>query len=131
MVDPVPQGYISLDESVGPLTADISDQELQRLVPGLQAQQDPELPPYVVLLPGPERVGLVSGVDAPVVDPFQHGRMNHDGADLSMEANRAILLPTKRDLALTQLYIAPRDGELVSWQKKCDRVDHEGHARGR
>jgi hypothetical protein len=104
MLDPVPQGYISLDESVGPLTADISDQELaeeqQRLVPGLQAQQNPELPPYVVMLPGDQ------------VEPDR--RISRSRLSDKKPRIRVALLPTKRDLALTQLYIALRDGELVN-----------------
>jgi hypothetical protein len=59
MLDPIPEGYISLDEAVGPLTADILDQELaeeqQDLESNLKAHQDHvkdrsklELPPLVV-----------------------------------------------------------------------------------
>jgi hypothetical protein len=44
MLDPIPEGYISLDEAVGLLTADISDQELaeeqQDLESNLKAHQD-------------------------------------------------------------------------------------------
>jgi hypothetical protein len=83
MLDPIPEGHISLDEAVGPLTADISDQELaeeqQHLESNLKVQQDRmkdrrelELPPLFV-------------------EPL-----------------------TKRELALIQLHIALRDGELNS-----------------
>jgi hypothetical protein len=55
MLDPIPEGYISLDEAVRPLTADISDQELAEKI---KAHQDRvkdrsklKLPPLVVTLP--------------------------------------------------------------------------------
>jgi hypothetical protein len=83
MLDPIPEGYISLDETVGPLTADISDQELaeeqQDLKSNLKAHQD-----------------------------YVKGR--------SKQELPPLLVPplTKRELALIQLHIALRDGELIS-----------------
>ena len=32
----------------------------------------------------PECIGLVRGVDTPIVNPSEHGAMNHHGTDLSM-----------------------------------------------
>ena len=41
MLDLIPEGYISLDEAVGPLTVDISDQELAEEQQCLESQDAP------------------------------------------------------------------------------------------
>ena len=70
MLDLIPEGYISLDEAVGPLTVDISDQELaeeqQCLESNLKTHQDHvkdrgklERPPLVVTLLTKRELALI------------------------------------------------------------------------
>src|SRR6185437_17000293 len=58
----------------------------------------------------PERIGLVGGVDAPIINPSQHGAMNHHGRDLSMPGEPGNLRENgQASMALAQRPVLERD----------------------